>query len=191
MTVQTPETPIINLLKVDKLSPSVVNTNIKWKVEATGNELEYAWYIFKDEKRIQYIHYEKSNTFDWKPNEPGLYYVKVFVKDSMGYKVTEKSSVYKIVDSLKYKDLKSITNDKKSPQDIGTKITWRAEVQGDELEYAWYIFKDEERIEYIEYTNMDFCNWTPERSGIYKVKLFVKDKARNKFSKWSSEFIIN
>lgn len=190
MATQTLEEIVINLLKVDKLSPSLINTNVRWEVDATGYNLEYAWYIYKDGERVEFMLYDKSNVLDWKPSEPGQYAIKVFVKDGNGNKVSEWTSEYKIVDNLKLEDIKKIVPNKRSPQPSGEDITWEAEVRGDQLEYAWYIYKDGERIDYIPYTTMNILEWTPIESGLYRIKLFVKDNFGNKFSKWSTEFVI-
>ncbi len=190
MATQTTERITINLLKVDKFSPSVVNTKIRWEIDATGNDLEYAWYIYKGGERIEFLPYDKSNVLDWKPNNPGQYFLKVFVRDKYGNKVSEWASEYKIIDNLKLEDIKKIVPDKKSPQQIGSKIIWEAEVNGEDIEYAWYIYKEGIRIEYIPYTTTNFLEWEPTKSGTYQLKLFVKDNFGNKFSKWCSEFVI-
>ncbi len=190
MSILTLEDITINLLKVDKLSPSVINTNIKWEIDATGNELEYAWYIYRGEERVEFVPFNQSNLLDWNPDKPGTYLIKVFVRDKDGNKVSEWSSEYKIVDNLNQGDIKKIVPNKQSPQECGSTITWEAEVEGEELEYAWYVYKEGERIEYIPFTSTNIFDWTPIESGVYRIKLFVKDNYENKVSKWTREFII-
>ncbi|PET44979.1 hypothetical protein CN514_21310 [Bacillus sp. AFS001701] len=190
MSIQTIERITINLLKVNKLSPSVINSNVKWEIDATGDGLEYAWYIYRDGEREEFISFNKSNVLEWNPNKPGLYFIKAFVRDSEGNKVSEWSSEYKIVDYLHLEDIKKIIPDKQSPQNWGTTITWKAEVKGEDLEYAWYIYKEGERIDYIPFTANNLLEWTPFESGRYRIKLFVKDNYGNKFSKWTREFSI-
>ncbi|MGG0475951.1 triple tyrosine motif-containing protein [Priestia aryabhattai] len=190
MAIQTLESITINLLKVDKLSPVIINTNVRWEVDATGNNLEYAWYIYKGEDRVAFVPFNKSNILDWKPSEPGRYLIKVFVKDENGNKVSDWTSEYKIVGNLDSKDIKRVVPNKPSPQQWGTTIRWEAEVNGEELEYAWYIYKDEKRIDYIPYSTSNILTWTPIEVGTYQIKLFVKDTFGNKISKWLTKFLI-
>ncbi|XZF75629.1 triple tyrosine motif-containing protein [Bacillus sp. AL-1R] len=190
MSILTTERITINLLKVDKLSPSIINTNVKWEIDATGNNLEFAWYIYKGGERVEFVPFNVSNVLNWIPKEPGKYFIKAFVKDQDGNKVSEWSSEYKVVDNLDQGDIRKIVPNKQSPQSWGTTINWVAEVEGEELEYAWYIYKDGERVDYIPFTTTNLLEWTPIESGAYRIKLFVKDNYGNKVSKWTREFII-
>lgn len=51
--------------------------------------------------------------------------------------------------------------------------------KGDNLEYAYYIFKDEEVIEKIFYTSNNILNYHVKEAGTYMVRVYV----RNKFNK--------
>lgn len=60
--------------KVDSSNFYVVNT-------AEGEELEYAYYVYKDNKVIDKFYYKKDAHFTYKVKEPGSYKVKAFIKD--------------------------------------------------------------------------------------------------------------
>jgi hypothetical protein len=180
----------INLLKVNTLSPSLINSEIRWEVDAEGDQLEYAWYIYKAGERVANYPYSKVNLLDWKPEEPGQYSIKVFVKDQYGNKISEWSAEYTILDYLKISDIKNIVPSKLSPQPIGTSITWEAILTGEEMECAWYVYKEEERVDYISYSKNHVFDWTPTERGTYRVKLFVRDQFGNKVSKWANNYVI-
>lgn len=78
--------PKINNLYPDKVSPQRINTKIKYNVEALGEKLTYAWYIYKDRERISTKWYSGSNILEWKPSEPGNYQIRVFAQNENGYK---------------------------------------------------------------------------------------------------------
>ncbi|MFF2445655.1 hypothetical protein ACFVSW_01045 [Neobacillus sp. NPDC058068] len=189
MTV-TAQFPWINLLKVDKLSPVTINTKIRFDLDANGDKLQFAWYIFRNGKRIEYIPYQEANVLEWEPNEPGSYYIKAFTRDKDGEQVSIKSAEYKVIDCLKFEDIEHITPNLQSPQHVGAVIKWEANVIGEELKYAWYVYKDNKRVDYISFSKSNQLEWSPPEKGTYTIKLFVKDLSGNKFSKWSNDYII-
>jgi hypothetical protein len=50
-------------------------------VEAVGESLEYAWYIYKEDTIIEKYPYSDSNILKWKPNNKGTYKLTAFIKD--------------------------------------------------------------------------------------------------------------
>ncbi|MFK9093522.1 hypothetical protein [Bacillus salipaludis] len=186
----TAQYPWINLLKVDKLSPVTINTRIRFELVAEGDELLFAWYIYRNGERIDYIPYHEVNVLEWEPSDPGSYYIKAFTRDKEGEQVSMKSAEYKVIDCLKYEDIKNITPSLQSPQHVGATIKWEAIVTGEELQYAWYVFKEGKRVGYMPFSKSKLLEWSPTEKGTYKIKLFVKDLSGNKFSKWSIDYII-
>lgn len=86
----------IKSLLPDKDSPQYIGQIIRWTCEAIGENLKYAWYIFKDGKKMQTTSYKESNEFVFIPKDPGEYCLKVFVKNSVGIKKTHRSMTYNI-----------------------------------------------------------------------------------------------
>lgn len=81
-------------VKADKSSPQSINTKIRWSIEAFGIGLEYAWYIYKGAERVETIWYSKQNYYDWSAAEPGIYKIKVFVRDNWGNIISEVSEEF-------------------------------------------------------------------------------------------------
>lgn len=52
--------------------------------ETEGEDLTYAYYVYKDNKVIEKTSYEKNDTFTYEAEEPGTYFVKVYAKDGNG-----------------------------------------------------------------------------------------------------------
>lgn len=58
-----------------------VHTPIKWTVQAQGTkEVEYAWYLYYNDKKIDMVWYGEKNTFEYIPETAGEYYVIVYAK---------------------------------------------------------------------------------------------------------------
>lgn len=186
----TAQGPWINLLKADRLSPVTINTTIRFELDADGDDLQFAWYIYRNGVRIEYIPYRETNVLHWEPGEPGSYYIKAFARDKEGEQVSIKSAEYKVIDCLKYEDIQDISPEHPSPQQLGSRIRWEAAVNGEELQYAWYVYKEHKRVDYIPFSKSRYLEWLPMEKGTYTIKLFVKDLSGNKFSKWSNDYII-
>lgn len=84
-------------IKSNKNSPQHPNEIINWSIQAIGSNLEYAWYIYKNDEKIETIWYSKVNNFDWMPKEIGTYKVKAFVKDENNNKVVDTSEDFQII----------------------------------------------------------------------------------------------
>ncbi|MFC4661448.1 hypothetical protein [Oceanobacillus aidingensis] len=70
------EPQIANLMieKVDDSSFYVVTT-------AEGNEINYAYYVFKDGEVLEKFPYKKDAHFSYSPTESGTYKVRSFIRD--------------------------------------------------------------------------------------------------------------
>lgn len=78
-------------IKIESVSIELIDDEaIKVLAEAKGKELEYAYYIYKNDELLEKIPYKKSaNQLDYELNEAGTYKVRVFVMDSEGEKETK------------------------------------------------------------------------------------------------------
>ncbi|QCX33221.1 hypothetical protein FDN13_05620 [Caloramator sp. E03] len=107
---------------------------------------------------------------------------------------TEK--MIKIYNQKLYEEIKkriyieSISVDKPSPQKLGEKITFSCSALGDDLNYAWYVYKDNEKIFATSYSSKNYFLWEPYDVGNYKIKVFIKDLSGNKRTIIYSSFII-
>ena len=66
------------------MKSGVDGNHIESSVEATGNNLMFAWYIFKDEQRIHSEWYKENPTFKFTVDEPGKYRIQSFTKNKYG-----------------------------------------------------------------------------------------------------------
>ncbi|MFD2627857.1 triple tyrosine motif-containing protein [Oceanobacillus kapialis] len=63
--------------------------NLLVEATATGNNLNYAYYVFKDDEVIEKEPYSQNATFNYKVEAPGTYKIRVFVKGTNGEIVTK------------------------------------------------------------------------------------------------------
>ena len=71
-------------LPVKLIIEQVDESNFYVVATAEGNQLDYAYYVYKDDKVIHKIGYRKDAHFKYTAKEPGVYKVKVYLKDEEG-----------------------------------------------------------------------------------------------------------
>lgn len=91
--------PVLKKVTMSKSSPQPCGTQIRFNAEASGNDLNYAWYVYKGETRILTKWYSSNNYFDWSPNESGNYKICIFIKDKLGYMISEFLDEY-VIESM-------------------------------------------------------------------------------------------
>lgn len=83
--------------KKDSIEPKIVNLMIE-KVDdsdfyvvttAEGNQLNYAYYVFKNNEIFEKFPYKKDAHFSYSAKEPGIYKVRSYIKDLDGNIVRE------------------------------------------------------------------------------------------------------
>ena len=87
----TESTPLaIASVKANKTSANVGET-ITWTATASGGmeTLQYYFILYKDGTKIKTQSYSTANTFSYTPTEAGTYKAEVYVKDSIGNKVSK------------------------------------------------------------------------------------------------------
>ncbi|EJS78488.1 triple tyrosine motif-containing protein [Bacillus cereus] len=68
---------VISEVKIDKMNDRTLKVDVK----AKGEDLNYAYYIYKEEKIVEKIWYKPDSTLTYEVKEPGKYKVRVFAKD--------------------------------------------------------------------------------------------------------------
>ncbi|EKN66465.1 lipoprotein [Neobacillus bataviensis LMG 21833] len=58
--------------------------NFSVKATTEGKELTYAYYVYLDNKLLKKFPYKENVDLNYKISEPGVYKVRVFVKDKKG-----------------------------------------------------------------------------------------------------------
>ena len=66
-----------------------------------------------------------------------------------------------------------------------------ATADGDELTYAYYVYKDGEVVDKILYKKDAHFAYTVKEPGTYKVEVYLKDKNDNKAIKMTNEVVMN
>ncbi|AAU15305.1 TPA: polysaccharide deacetylase family protein [Bacillus cereus] len=68
-------------------------------------------------------------------------------------------------------------------QNSGNMLRVESKATGEELKYAYYIYKDNEILEKINYSSESSLTYKIKKSGEYKIKVFIQDKNGDKDSK--------
>lgn len=78
-------------ISIESVSIEVVeDKTLKVFAEATGEDLQYAYYVYRDEELLEKIAYEKSaNQLNYLTEVEGLYKVRVFIRNTDGEKETK------------------------------------------------------------------------------------------------------
>ncbi|AVI42543.1 heparinase II/III domain-containing protein [Bacillus pumilus] len=87
---------IVSRLGIEYKVPEIKSSNISYSnsllnimCDVSGNQLNFAYYIYKDKEVIEKIMYGPKSTTTYYVKEPGVYQVRVFVRDQFGNKVTQ------------------------------------------------------------------------------------------------------
>lgn len=82
-----------NSLRITNIEVDAYKNNFTIKT-ITNKKALYAWYVYKNNKRVHVEWYRDNNDFTFSTVEPGTYYFISFVKDTNGFIITEKTQEY-------------------------------------------------------------------------------------------------
>ncbi|PGZ12870.1 triple tyrosine motif-containing protein [Bacillus cereus] len=68
---------VINEAKINKVNEKTLKVDVK----AQGNDINYAYYIYKGEEIVDKTWYKPDTSLTYEVKEPGTYRVKVYAKD--------------------------------------------------------------------------------------------------------------
>ena len=176
VTVVSADVLRVSSVKADKSSATLGDT-VTWTATAAGGSgtLRYCFYVYKDGKTVFKGTYKASSVFNYTPEESGIYSVKAFVKDGTGTVATLVSDKL-TVGAAALLQISSVKADKTSAA-VGDTVTWTATAAGGSgtLRYCFYVYKDGKTVLKSGYKASSVFSYTPEESGVYSVKAFVKD----------------
>jgi Heparinase II/III-like protein/Heparinase II/III N-terminus len=84
--------PKIKNVEIQKLE----DESIKVKCNAVGNELKYAFYVYKNNEVLEKFHYQRNPIFKYIPREPGSYMVRAYIRDKFNERKAVNSKVIKV-----------------------------------------------------------------------------------------------
>lgn len=187
-----PEIKSINLSAANSttgtISESYIGQNINIIANATGANILYKFWIGDGVNWKVIKDYSSSNSANWNPNLLGNYTVWVEVKASNSPNTYD---AYKAVDySIGSVKPLSLTTSLNSPQDPGKTITLTAN-GGRALNplYKFWVYDGSNWTVVKDYSTDNTYNWTPARSGEYRLWVDVKDKSSSNSSDEHKEII--
>ncbi|MBU3127203.1 triple tyrosine motif-containing protein [Clostridium tagluense] len=178
-TVKPYEEIDIQSFTSDLSSPQLCDTPINLRCIARGGkELLYKFKI--NGKCIEDSGYIRKNNYIWTPSEAGEYKACLWVKDSSFEGEYEKSVCLDfMIDDIGNTNviIDDIILDKKNPVLINEVVHVKVKATGGtSLRYGFSIFENDTEIERIEFGTHDFADFTPGKSGKFKLEVRVKDK---------------
>ena len=194
----SPEYEVVPRMEVspataDRGSPQAAKmATVRWSVEAKGGagEPTYAFRI-TDGKEERVVQEGESASWAWAPVAPGTYRVRVVVRDAIGNAVENGwSPVYEVVPSPV---VESLFPDRPAPQEAGaTAVLWSAASSGGVGPHTYEFMVSDGKEEKREPAGPSSTwSWRPEKAGIYRVKMVVRDTLGNRAeSGWSSAYEI-
>ncbi|MGL5329033.1 MAG: glycosyltransferase [Peptostreptococcaceae bacterium] len=150
-------------------------------VKPYNRDYEYAWYIYKGEERVDTIWYSRKSKIEYIFSNIDEYKVKYFIKDRYGHKKSGYFKEFKEIDNnntiLEIKK-EEIRIDKYIRKINKNKYRFSLDVHPrGNYEYAWYIYKDGEKIDTIWYSKCPHIEYTmEEEKEKYRIKYFIKNR---------------
>ncbi|WP_226618610.1 triple tyrosine motif-containing protein [Cytobacillus firmus] len=82
--------------KIEKVVVDQKSSTLKIESVAKGNNIRYAFYIYKDNELLEKVKYQQERQLSYSVKDSGVYKVKVFVKDAKGNIETQYTEEIKI-----------------------------------------------------------------------------------------------
>lgn len=155
-----------------------VSKPVKITVNASGvKDIMYQYFVSKGTAYEKLSEYTNSNSFTWIPERGGNCRVLVKVKDKSSYQFDEMSIPFIITgDSYKIPELKDViieSTGKGKPLRIKG-----VSVENSSSQQFMFSIGESLRTPDIiqDYSNKSQCLWNAEKSGIYQIMAYIKDK---------------
>ncbi|ETT85593.1 triple tyrosine motif-containing protein [Bacillus mycoides] len=168
---------------VDKEGPQLINTPLTFNAVAEGgeNKLYQFWVHDGSGWEIKQAYSEKQ-TFEWTPTKSGKYIVSVYVKDKDSQKEVDDFKLTSVPIYDESVKMTQVSADLLSPQpkDKLVRITADA-VGGLDKNYQFWVHDGFTWELVQDYSSKNTYEWTPVKSGKYRISVYVKDKFSKKF----------
>ncbi|MCX7694425.1 MAG: SpoIID/LytB domain-containing protein [Caloramator sp.] len=157
-----------------KLFPQEEVTISTTNLGGTGNYL-YSFKILKDNTLVSETQYNPESQIEFTPNEKGEYKVIVSAKDliSINEKDDSREITFTVFNRPSIEKVE-ITNPAFEKRKIDLKVSV---LEGSDLglKFRYEIYKDNSLISQTDFIDDNYHSFTPEKSGEYLLKIYVKD----------------
>lgn len=165
---------------------------MRWAVDARGGVGSRRFEFRVSDGKEERVAQEGAATYwDWSPQTPGRYRVKVVVRDAAGNVAESRwSRRYIVVPKL---EIASLAPDKASPQAAGmATVRWKVVAGGGVGKRAFeFRMIDGKEDRMAQDGASPSWDWSPQAPGSYQVKAVVRDAAGNVVeSTWSPEYVV-
>ncbi len=184
---------VLKSLFPDRPSPQAAGmATVGWKAEASGGAgdriYEFRYTDGKEEMRAQA---GPSSSWEWRPGQPGVFRVKAIVSDAVGNRVeSDWSAEYVTVPRL---EVSPLVPNRTAPQaaEMAT-VRWSTTVAGGVGNRTFEFWITDGKDKKLAQTGAaSSWEWRPERPGIYRVIVVVRDALGNRIeSGWSPQYLV-
>lgn len=173
------DTAVINNVITDKKSPQPINNAININAEAAGSSnILYRFWIHDGARWSIVQDYSNRSSYKWIPGKVGTYRIWVDVKDANSR--SENDSFKEIIYTVNNVTA-GITVDKTAPQPSNSIIKLTANSTGTSNPlYRFWIHDGVSWSVVQDYSTLKEYNWTPSKSGNYRVWVDVRDALSTK-----------
>lgn len=164
---------VINSLLCSRVGSVTPGTSVSWVVDATGDNLNYKFDIYKNSNLIKSIN-TKNNNFNTLLKDVGNYYVEITITNASGSSVkavSENINVEKLYIPVRLQLVEASA----TSININNNVKWTSTASGDSLTYKWEIYKDNKKIYTSNESSLNYINYKLTETGNYKALSIVKD----------------
>lgn len=177
----------------DVTSPQLINTQINLRAIVTGGKKILYRYLI-DGNYSEDSGYSHNKDYVWKAKMPGIYKLKLMVKDeSFEGNFEAYAEMDFMIEEIKKipVKIKKIIQSKNENILKGEKINIDVEAEGGiALIYSFVVKRGESVIKRLDYETCNRMDFVPEASGDYKIEVNVKDKYSKKEFDCHSEITV-
>ncbi|MFZ3588993.1 triple tyrosine motif-containing protein [Bacillus sp. DJP31] len=173
------EPATLTTVAVDSESPQPIDTAISFTA-GSGNEESttlFKFLVFDGVDWSTIGEYSSASSLTWKTAVSGEYKLKVQAKHELSKEEFDAESEIKFV-IFERGMLNEVTTNRKGFQQVDSEISLKVAATSDML-YQFSIFDGVEWNQLQPYSSNNEFDWTPTKSGFYKLKVEIKHKLSN------------
>ena len=176
-------------------SPQMAGTvAIPWELKAHGGvgEQTILFELKTDKGEPVSMASGPARTWEWRPEQPGLYRVRGVLTDGLGNRLAgDWSETFRIEPPLR---IEALSSDRPAPQAALTvSVTWSISAFGGvaPLRYTFELARNDEAGRPVQEGAEAGWQWNPDREGEYRVRVDIEDARGNRVAgSWSPPYAI-